>query len=552
MFAVISIQNFALQALLRNEPELRGRAVALVESIKGNIAKSFILECNRAAEAAGVYPGITAPQAQARCKELVLKSRSPAAERSATEILLQTAYVFSPNIEDTAPGVCTIDLRGLNFGNSEATNKWERTTNGDVLFVSTAAHDHTAQQSFNFLGNNLECGDESLHSKSLLELWGGTIVSALRQLGLEAQLGIAVTPNLALLAARAAMPVLVIERTEEFFHSLPIAALEPTPPVLDVLKRWGIHTAGAFLALGRDAIAERLGAEALQLFHRASEHTVRPLNILVPPDTFEEQMDFEAHIETIEPLLFVLRRFVEQLATRIALTYRVVAELRLTLALESGAPYERTLKVPAPTANVETLFRMLHTHLENVRTDAPIQSLRLAALPVRAEGQQFGLFESALRDPNHFHETLARLAALLGAERVGTPVAEPTHRPDAFRMKTPEFGDSQSPIDNRETRSPKPEARSKSEIRSATALCLRRFRSPLHAEVEMKDGQPTFISTLAMSARIRRVRGPWCTSGTWWDPRRWSRQEWDVETDKGEVWRVRNADGDWLVEGIYD
>ena len=525
MFAAIYVPNFALQSLLRHEPELREQPVALIDVTGTSLAKTLVLECTRSAEAAGVCGGLTAPQAQARCRGLILKPRSLGTEQSATEILLQMAYAFSPNIENTAPGVCTIDLRGLNFENEPA---------------PSAVHDNTAQQSFDFLTDANEDNAELCSFRShLFKDWADKIISALQQVGLETRIGIAITPNIALLATRVAKPILCIQSTTEFFRTLPITALEPTPQVLDVLRRWGIHTAGAFLSLGKEAIAERLGEEALSLFHCASTQTIRPLNIVVPADAFEEQMDFEAQIETMEPLLFVLRRFVEQLTTRISLTYRVIAELRLTLVLESGPPYERTLKVPAPTANIETLFRMLHTHLENLRTDAPIQSLQLAATPIRSEGQQFNLFESALRDPNHFHETLARLTALLGADRVGTPIAEPTHRPDAFRMETPEFGKAQ-------TRNLKPETR------NTSGLCLRRFRSPIHADVEQTNGEPTYISTLVVSGRVKRARGPWCISGAWWDPRRWSRQEWDVETERGELYRLRYADGGWLLEGVYD
>jgi protein ImuB len=542
VFAVVFVPNFALHSLLRHEPELRERPVALVEAAGANSAKAIILECTRNAEAGGVSPGFTAPQAQARCRELILRSRVPAAEQSATNILLQTAYAFSPNIENTAPGFCTIDLRGLNFGGCEV----RETTSERSHFTSTAAHDNTAQPSFEFFAHT-PCASLSFEQKraSLIRDWAGAIITALRGLGLESQVGLGCTPNIALLAARAAKTILLVEQVDEFFGTLPVAALDPTPQVSDVLKRWGIHTVGAFLALGKEAIAERLGADALELFQCANVQTIRPLNIVAPADTFEEQMDFETLIETIEPLLFVLRRFVEQLATRIALTYRVVGELRLRLTLESGLSYERAFKVPAPTTSVDTLFRMLHTHLENLRTDAPVQSLRLAAAPIRAEEQQFGLFESALRDPNHFHETLARLTALLGPGRVGTPVAEPTHRPDGFQMMTPAFANPSQTANGQHRNA-------KQETRNSLGLCLRRFRSPIHAEVEMNNGHPAFISTLVMSARIKCARGPWCISGTWWDQRRWARQEWDVETENGELYRLRNAEGDWLLEGVYD
>src|SRR5205807_2521652 len=97
--------------------------------------------------------------------------------------------------------------------------------------------------------------------------------------------------------------------------------------------------------------------------------------------------------------------------------------------------YERIFKIPQPTNNADILFRMLHTHLENFTSKHPIVAIELEAQPSRSVRQQFGLFETALRDPMQLHETLARLIGLLGADRVGTPVLEETHRPDAFRME---------------------------------------------------------------------------------------------------------------------
>src|SRR5207302_8747833 len=97
--------------------------------------------------------------------------------------------------------------------------------------------------------------------------------------------------------------------------------------------------------------------------------------------------------------------------------------------------YERVFKIPQPTNDVDLLFRMLQTHLENFKSKRPILAVALSAQPIRPASQQFGLFETALRNPQQLYETLARLSALLGTDRVGTPVLEETHRPDVFRVE---------------------------------------------------------------------------------------------------------------------
>src|SRR5437762_6058240 len=78
---------------------------------------------------------------------------------------------------------------------------------------------------------------------------------------------------------------------------------------------------------------------------------------------------------------------------------------------------------------------MLQTHLENFRSEYPIVAVALSAEPIKPARKQFGLFETTLRNPHQLSETLARLTALLGSDRIGTPILEETHRPDAFRME---------------------------------------------------------------------------------------------------------------------
>src|SRR5258707_14862954 len=205
--------------------------------------------------------------------------------------------------------------------------------------------------------------------------------------------------------------------------------------ILIILHKWGIHTLGQFAALDREQLGARLGPEAVRMWERANGKSNRVLKLIRPPESFEESFEFENEIETAEPLLFMLRRFLEQFAVQLGAIYLVAKELALRITFTDKQIYERVFKIPQPTNDVDLLFRMLQTHLENFRSKHPIVAVALSAEPIKPAREQFGLFETILRNPQQLSETLARLTALLGADRVGTPVLEETHRPDAFRME---------------------------------------------------------------------------------------------------------------------
>src|SRR5256885_2795544 len=215
--------------------------------------------------------------------------------------------------------------------------------------------------------------------------------------------------------------------------------------IFAILHKWGIHTLGQLAALDKEQLGARLGPEAIRMWERANGRSNRLLKLIRPPESFEESFEFEREIETAEPVLFMLRRFLEQLAVRLAAIYLVAKELTLRItfansrqdepAVAGKQSYERVFKIPQPTNDVDLLFRMLLTHLENFRSVHPIAAVALSAEPIKPAGERFGLFEITLRNPHQLSETLARLIALLGADRVGMPVMEKTHRPDAFRME---------------------------------------------------------------------------------------------------------------------
>jgi hypothetical protein len=170
MFAALYLPDFALQAALRHEPELHAQRVALLDDEEN---KATILQLTKSAAAAGVIKGMTASQALARCLKLCIRSRTRAQEKIADEILLHHAATLAPEIEATAPGVCTVHF--------------------------TDRKNQVAQ----------------------IE----RVIAQLAQLQLTAQAGIAATPDLSFLAACGTQPMLQIDEPQKFLAPLPLETL---------------------------------------------------------------------------------------------------------------------------------------------------------------------------------------------------------------------------------------------------------------------------------------------------------------------------------------
>lgn len=538
MFAVLHLPHYSLQAVLRHEPEMWLRAVAVVDS---SMTVPRVMDLTMTARDAGVVEGATAPQALARCRDIQIRQRSTSREAEMTEAVLQCVYGFSPNLESTAPGLVTMDLRGL-------------------AELGIPRHGSPAE-----LVKHLESGTPA---RAALRNWVQRLNRGLENLGIKVRIGIGPSPNIAQHASRwvfsdgdpvilkAAIPLIegnhdafLVLDSAGFLSRLPVAALSPSSEVAGILRGWGIETVGQFTALGQAELADRLGLETLGLFAAASVDGIRPLRIVQPAQRFHEKHEFETGIEVLEPLLFLLRRFIDSLAQRLEAFGLAAGTLRLKFRLESGQELDRELRVPQPTRRPDVLFRMLHTHLESLRASSPVKAVALQVEPVRPEQKQFSLFEAALRDPHQFQETLARLAAIVGPDRVGSPRRIDTHQPDAFVMTPPEFDQPAETV-----RQGVPELQ--------RTIPLRKFRPSLKAEVECAHvGE---LSALALGHRPLTLRcaiangkttvqvGPARSSGQWWDEKQWHREEWDVRTRDGSVLRLVRSGEQWQVEGMLD
>jgi protein ImuB len=480
-YAVLTVPDFSLHALRRSDPSLAGRACALVA---GDGRKARVTAASP--EAHGIAPGLAATLAMSRCPGIILRQREPAAEAEAHRLLVAAGFTLSPRVESTGSGCCTVDLRGADRARTE----------------------------------------------SLLRLHAAEFAGA----GLPLRAGAGATPLLASYAARCAEPVLIVDDAAHFLAPLPLAFAEPTAEQGRILEGWGIATLGALTAISKAEVGRRLGAEGVLLWERAAGEATRVLRHVEPARSFAAEWAYEPPVESIEPLYFKLRRFAERVALELRGAGFVAEKLALTLLLEDDTDHRREFRLPEPGADVEGWMRVMDTHLATTKTDARVAGVRLVASPARPPEKQDGLFDTGLRDPASFWENLARVAAIVGDARVGTPVPLDTHRPDAFAMERP--AEAVPPA-------------LRAAVHPPHGPTLRRFRPPWPVRVDCDAGRPVLVRG-RLEGGVCAALGPWLSEGDWWKPEAWALESWQVELDGGGVYQLARTRDGWSVEGMLD
>jgi len=415
-------------------------------------------------------------------------------------------------------------------------------------------------------------------------------------LGLEANVAVAANPDTAVLAAHGFSGVIVIPEGKEAeqLGNLPLEVLFTKghdPQTLEILELWGIRNFRALAALPEIALSERLGQEGIRLQQLARGRSFRTLVPVEPPLNFTEAIELEYPLMLLEPLAFLLARLLDQLCSRLGARALATQELNLQLELENGflaekasttdhegtgAParpieyssraqarqtFHRTLRLPVPLLDAKVFLKLLQLDLNAHPPGAPIVKIQLSAAPVRPRAAQSGLFLPPTPEPEKLELTLARIAGIVGENKVGSLQLLDTHRPEAFRMHRFVSDLDQKQPARRSKACPNKDSGAEPKPQNETAVtAMRIFRPPLRATVTLQEGRPAHIACAKrkeICGEILWAAGPWRTSGDWWEQDGWARDEWDIALHGASsiaLYRlVRDLlNGQWLLEGNYD
>ena len=596
MFACIHISDFPVEAIVRDEPFLRDRAVAVLD---GKPPLTCVIALNEKARLLGMEMGMTKLEAAvfaettstnttsdnisqksaARLNVAVLRQRSPERETSAHAALLDVAHAFTPRVEDTTPDTLLLDLAGLDRLYGTPTKMA-----GDLMSRITAVG---IEANLAFAANP----DAAMHAAHGFN--GTTIIPA----GQERQ-------RLGVLPIQVLLDTFEISSQKKITDKASGRRSQPSrEQMLDTLERWGVRDFRSLALLPDQALASRLGETGVQLRRLAGGEGNRTLVLCTPASRFEEAMELESPVETIESLSFVMNRLLEQLCARLEARALAAHELQVRLLLEprvadeetttlselstsagshnvAYAPiFQRTLSLPVSMRDAKVFLKLLQLELAAHPPGAPVTKLWITAEPAPPRAAQRGLFLPITPEAERLEITLARINAVVGERRAGIARLLDTHRRERFCMErfAPAAGNSKEPPTHTSW-----------DRNTSLPLALRIWRPARRLQVSMSDGQPKTVllpakqqEQIQLEGKILWSAGPWRSSGDWWTAHTdkqsddaaasaesgpWDREEWDIaiactrknnmreEPDNVGLYRIYRdlATGDWFVDASYD
>jgi protein ImuB len=505
LYACVHAAEFPSQALLRLRPDLQALPVAVLQ---GRAPLEQVCSMNRRARLQGAATGMTRLEAEALTNQnggLRLLPRSPEVEAAARAVMLECAANFSPRIEDVG---------------RDATKEASHATACAFMLDIT--------------------GTERLFGppRALAERLRNAQISA----GFRASIAVSANFHAARMLAAASRGIAVIPAGEEAtaLARLSVALLEIPEDHAETLALWGIRTLGELAALPLVDLIARLGQEASawrNLAIGAHAHTFQPIE-----DAFSlrELCEFETPVEQMDSLLFVGARMIDSVALRAATRAMSLASVTVDLEHEGKRAHRLVLRPALPSVDRKFLLKLLQLEIAANPPPAAVLSLTLTAEAGQSAKVQLGLFAPQTPEPSRLDVTIARLKAIAGEDRVGSPVLEDTHRAGTFRMTA--FA-AENPPEEEKDNQPR--------------MALRRLRPPLAVRVALNAGQPTLFHDGRQSYKVATSFGPWRSSGCWWSMDGWDSEEWDVlaESQGAPVACLLVMDRskhEWRLEAFYD
>ncbi|WP_375488709.1 DNA polymerase Y family protein [uncultured Jatrophihabitans sp.] len=486
------------------------------------VTANRVVACSQPARGHGVRRGMRRREAQGHCPQLAVLPRDTDAEARLFEPVVAALEALAPGVEITRPGLAAIGMRGPT-----------RYFGGETGVLHALSRGVAG-----------------------LPVLGGA----------DVLIGIA---DGAFAAEQAARRGVVVDPggSPAFLADLPIETLDPSgaSPLIDLLRRLGIRTLGAFAALPPRDVLARFGPDGAWAHRQAGGVDDRPVSGRRPAVEFAVTLDFEPALDRVDTVAFSARGIAEQFVTDLASHGLACACLELQASSENGEETVRRWRHAGVLSTVDVLDRVrwqLEGWLNGPhRPTAGVCRVRLLPVETVPTGaHQRALWGGAGDDDERAHRALARVQTLLGHGSVLTPVLDGGRDPGQRTRLVP-WGDEPTPVRSPEQpwpgRLPAP-APSVLLDPPRPAQVLDANRRPV--VVTERGAMPAPPALFAMGDQradaVASWAGPWPVDERWWSDETARRvvrcQIVDVRGRAYLVTGTMSAEPHWQVEAIYD
>ncbi|ATD67715.1 DNA repair nucleotidyltransferase [Luteimonas chenhongjianii] len=287
------------------------------------------------------------------------------------------------------------------------------------------------------------------------------------------------------------------------------------------LYRMGVRTLGTLRALPTASVQRRFGIEVLSHLRRLYGEADDPVACYTPPDHFDMRVELGYEVEAHPPLLFPLRRLVNDLCTYLSARDGGVQRFVVRLEHDEGLT-DVEVGLLAAERSPAMLFELARNRLERTAIARPVVAMRLLAreLPPFVPAAR-DLFDSRPQQALDWPHLRERLRARLGDDAVYRVVPADDPRPERAWARV--IGDCSGPV---------PEA----PVRPERPAWL------LPQPLPLRD------------AGLRILSGPERLESGWWDDGDARRDYYVVETGNGQRgWAFvppGRFDG-WMLHGWF-
>ncbi|TWS23485.1 DNA polymerase Y family protein [Tsukamurella sputi] len=493
-----------------------------------------VVACNAAARADGVRRGMKRRESQARCPGLHVTQADEGRDARLFEPVAGAVAALIPLIEVLRPGLVVIPARGA----------------------------------VRFFG-----GEEQAAER---------LVDAASSVGVESLVGIADEVFTAALAARRGVVVPPGE-SPLFLSPLPIAELGAEPALaagdrtelLDLLRRLGLRTVGAFAALSATDVATRFGTDAIAAHRQARAVPDRPPSTAALPPGLEVELRPDPPIDRVDAAAFAGRALASELHGKLSAAGVACLRLEVSAIAENGERHSRIWRCAEPLTPEGTADRVrwqIDGWLTGGRgakrgagsgagPGAPISLLRLEPVEVVDAGAlQAGMWGDDADAAARFRRALVRVQGLLGGEAVRMAVRSGGRGP-AERVTWVPLGDEVVPAHDPAAPWPgrMPEPAPAVLITGAAVTVTDAAGEAVRVtERGAFTGEPTHLAWGSRDWTLSWWAGPWLIDERWWadgtaEPR--ARAQVLLEPapgrDDGRALLLQYAGG-WEVEGVYE